>query len=70
MNTCKSCKYFEETNGGRSGICFRFPPYAQLVPAQGIGGPTVQGVSYRAEVRPTDWCGEYAPKESTLVLNG
>lgn len=62
---CGNCKYKLE-DGGRVA-CARNPPQGTLVPAQGIAGPTVQLVSFRPDVRLTDWCGEWRPRESDDV---
>ena len=53
---CKYCKFFEPDAVGDGGECRRYPP------AKGdlmVGFPDVDG--------PSDWCGEYSPKNPPPV---
>lgn len=57
---CKDCSHFEAQNN-ESGRCTRYPPKANLIMQQGLGGTAQPAViTIWPEVRAVDRCGEYA----------
>jgi len=49
--SCQTCRFIIGING--SGICRRFPPQVQRVPATGFPAAYFPVVSF------SDWCGEW-----------
>lgn len=48
IEACCRCRFWQSQEGTPDGICRRYPPVAGDL----------------AEVRRTDWCGEFRPKEA------
>jgi hypothetical protein len=67
--SCAGCKWNEDFE------CRRFPPTASIIMM-----PTTHPISHKTSLQPTPvssfpnvqaelWCGEWAPKPSSLLLN-
>ena len=60
MAACKSCIFWEPVSDNH-GKCRVNPPRAELIPVQGVAGPSLNVVTFYPETKPDDWCGAGNP---------
>lgn len=62
VERCEACRFYVDQHDEPAiGWCHRYPPTIPQDPPD--DGP----ISYFAEVRPHSWCGEFKPKEPTVL---
>ena len=60
MCTCKNCIFWNSISE-HHGKCRINPPRAELIPVQGVAGPSLNVVTFYPETKPDDWCGAGNP---------